>query len=1014
MSSRIAIWFFSIFFCTQIFAQENYIFQHLTVDDGLFANSGAKVFQDSEGFYWFTSSTGMQQYDGQNFINYTFKYKNNKSLTTDWTSQAIEDKEKNIWVVNGAGINIFLRKERLFKRLYLSDAADSNVENLAGIIKDTSNGMWIITAENIFRYDYKSQALLLYAHVVNNNTPIYTTQYDFKNNGFWCIIAGVTKRIAFFDLIKRKLIYPDIASVGEMLGQNSPISFFKMDSDGNLWIASYIGDFCKYNTLTGKITHYSILHEKAREKIGGPNSSIFDFLEIGNRYILFGGDNYLGLLQYDKKTDQFSGIPANNGLGFGLHFNETIFNFFADRDNNIWISTDLGFNVFNPSRQQFKYIYNRQSPLINSNSENVSSFFESINGNIWITTWGDGLFKYNSQLKLQKIFVHDKNKPYSLGEPLNRTWCVEEDDRGRIWIGSQYAMLSILDTITGKFFNKVIPGFNRRTIMYMQKDTNNDIWMGLFNGTIAKWDSKPDSIIVYKNLYGKDSIKNIILQNLYLDKNDLWIAINYRGLNRFNKENQCITETDLINNQIYSLNNLNDSIIMGGTSGSGLFLFNKFTKKAQFFNTANGLSSNNIYGGIADNNKNIWIFSEHDIEKMNAKTGKISRFNISDGIKDHDFLRAFYKIRNGMILVAGKSGVIYFNPDSIKTKPAPHDVVITGFYANQYDLSVDSLLQLKRINLPYNKNVIKIQYASLSFSSAKSDQYFYQLVGVDKDWISATTARSVTYANLTPGEYIFKVKAQNEDGLPTKDITTIGFIIHPPWWRTWWAYLLWFLIGASIVYAVYDYRKQNRKALSDVRQKIASDLHDEIGSTLNSISVYSEVATQQVETNTQNAKSILQKMGSASRNMIDTMNDIVWSINPVNDQFENILQRMQYFAGELLSGKNILLQFEAQEEVKDIRLPMVKRKDFYLIFKEAVTNAYKYSSAKNVNVSIGMESGKLIMIISDDGAGFESTDYTLGGNGLINMQTRAKEINAQLHIKSWPQKGTRIELKMDV
>ena len=1010
----ISTWFILNFFCTQIFAQENYIFQHLTVDDGLSVNSGVTVSQDSQGFYWFASSTGIQRYDGQNFINYPFKYKNNQSLIEDWSSQPVEDKEKNIWVTNEVGINIFFRKERLFKRLYLSDAVDSNVSNVAGIIRDTSNGLWIVTAKNIFRYDYKSHTSLLYAHAIAGNASINSPQYDFKKNGFWCLIAEVTKRIAFFDLVKKKLIYPDIPSVDKMLGHNNPISLFKMDFDGNLWICDYLGDFCKYNILTGKITHYYILQEKNIEKNGRPNSAILNFLDNGNNYIWFGGDYHLGLIQYDKKTYKFSRVPVNNGSDFGLHFNEILFNFFKDRDNNIWISSDLGFNVFNPSRQQFKYIYNNQSPLLNSYSKDVSSFFESRNGNVWITTWGNGLFKYNSRLALQKIYMHDKNKASSLGEPLNKTWCVEEDDKGRMWIGSQYGMLSILDTVTGKFVNKVIPGFDNRTIMYMQKDTNNDIWMGLYNGTIAKWDSKSDSIIVYKNLYGKDSIKNIIIQDLCLDKNDIWIATNYRGLNRFNREKQCITETDFINDQIYSLNNLNESVIIGGTSGAGLFLFNKFTKKVQFFNTANGLSSNIIYGGIADNKKNIWIFSEHDIERMNMNTGKISRFNISDGIKDHDFQRSFYKLRNGMILVDGQSGVIYFNPDSVKTKPASPDVVITGFYENQKDLSVDSLLHLKRINLPYDENVITIHYASLSFSGAKSDQYFYQLSGVDKDWVSATIARSVTYANLSPGKYIFKVKGQNEDGLPTKGITTIGFIIHPPWWRTWWAYWLWFLIGSSVVYAVFDYRKQNRDALADIRQKIASDLHDEIGSTLNSISVYSEVATQQVETNTVNAKSILQKMGSASRNMIDTMNDIVWSINPVNDQFENILQRMQYFAGELLSGKNILLQFEVQKEVKNIRLPMVKRKDFYLIFKEAVTNAYKYSGAKNVNVSIGMESGKLIMIISDDGNGFESPAHTLGGNGLINMQTRTKEIGARLNIKSWPQKGTRIELKMHV
>jgi len=241
----------------------------------------------------------------------------------------------------------------------------------------------------------------------------------------------------------------------------------------------------------------------------------------------------------------------------------------------------------------------------------------------------------------------------------------------------------------------------------------------------------------------------------------------------------------------------------------------------------------------------------------------------------------------------------------------------------------------------------------------------------------------------------------------------LNILIHPPWWQTWWADIVWSLIILFIVYTVYDYRKRNRNALAAVRQKIANDLHDDIGSTLNSISVYSEVASKQLQSNTENAQNILEKMGSASRNMIDTMNDIVWSVNPKNDQFENIVQRMKYFAGELLSGKNILLQFNADEKLKNVRLSMEKRKNFYLIFKEALNNACKYSKAKKVSVNITEEAGKLTMMIEDDGIGFDEKNIH-AGNGLKSMQTRAHEMNAHLNIQSKLNEGTKIELSMPV
>jgi len=265
---------------------------------------------------------------------------------------------------------------------------------------------------------------------------------------------------------------------------------------------------------------------------------------------------------------------------------------------------------------------------------------------------------------------------------------------------------------------------------------------------------------------------------------------------------------------------------------------------------------------------------------------------------------------------------------------------------------------------------------------------------------------------LLPVIIFFKVTSQNADGIKSTQITMLGFTILPPWWKTRWAYLLWLIILSGILYAVYSYRKRSRQALSNVRQRIATDLHDDIGSTLNSISVYSEIAGRQLETSPKNAKSLLEKMGSSSRNMIDTMNDIVWAVNPKNDYFENILQRMQYFAGELLSGKNILLQFNVNASVKNLKLPMAKRKNFYLIFKEAINNIYKHSDCKTVNVSIAQQGQNIIMIITDNGRGFDITSQTSGGNGLNNMQSRAKEIGAQLKITSWVMKGTRTELKV--
>ena len=995
------------------FPQNNYVFQHLTVEDGLLSNPRVNIFQDAEGFYWFSTATAIQRFDGKNFNTYSFSNKAMQTNLNQDEEKPVEDKERNIWILNGDGINIYKRSERVLTRLYMNDALDSNISNVCSLIKDEKNNIWIITTKNIFLYNYASAKPVLFSSVMSDPAlSIKSAVYNTKRKEFWLLISkNEGYEIACFDYHKKQINYPVNPAVKELLKNYYPIAFFNTDESDNLWMADFHGNLCKYNTIKNELFNYSFLHEADKKRKISPNSVIHESFDDDNGIIWFGGDN-IGLVKYDKKLNSFTIINHENGSEYGLHYDQLVYGIFKDREGNIWLDTDLGMNIFNPDQQQFKYL-DQGTDMPQQFSANITSIFESSSKNIWISTWGNGIFKYDSNFVLQKNYVHDKNNASSFGEPMNRAWSIGEDKKKRIWIGSQYGMLSILDHASGKFLNQEIAVFEHKTIMHIAQDKKNNFWFGLYNGMLGKWNADSNKIVIYKNLYGGVSKKSTVIDGLFVDdKNIVWVATSMYGLNSFNADESVIDKKPLFPQQIYSPFPLNDSVIIGGTLGKGFFMFNKFRNTVNFFNTTNGLSSNKAFGGIADKAHNIWIFASNGIERLNLSNKKISHYNLNDGIKDHVFSKAFCELKNGLFMVAANSGVILFNPDSIKIKPPPPDVLITGFSADQQSFSVDSLLQNKTINLSHDQNVIMVEYASVSFIGRRTDQYFYQLKGIDRNWVSAGTDRSVTYANLSPGNYIFKVRSQNSDGIQSAHITILSFTIHPPWWLTWWAYLLWFILLAAIIYAVYDYRKRSRQALSIVRQRIATDLHDDIGSTLNSISVYSEIAGRQFETNAENAKSLLEKMGSASRNMIDTMNDIVWAVNPKNDYFENILQRMQYFAGELLSGKNILLQFDVDKNLKALKLPMAKRKNFYLIFKEAINNIYKHAGCKTVNVSIAQQAKYIVMIITDDGAGFDSANGVPVGNGLKNMQARAKEISARLSITSRLMKGMRIELSV--
>ncbi len=228
--------------------------------------------------------------------------------------------------------------------------------------------------------------------------------------------------------------------------------------------------------------------------------------------------------------------------------------------------------------------------------------------------------------------------------------------------------------------------------------------------------------------------------------------------------------------------------------------------------------------------------------------------------------------------------------------------------------------------------------------------------------------------------------------------------------------LLLLLAGAAILFFIDRTKRKRKKQMEEVRARISRDLHDDMGSTLQSISVMSEIARMKSTSNASESITIIEKIGIASREMIDRMTDIVWAVNPKNDNFENIILHMRAFGGELLAGKDIVLHFNAERELNTVNLPMENRKSFFLVYKEALNNTYKYSNAKNVNVEITKTYHTLKLVVEDDGVGFNMNEERLktGGNGLKNMNSRASELNGNISITSVIGHGTKISLTVNL
>jgi signal transduction histidine kinase len=375
-------------------------------------------------------------------------------------------------------------------------------------------------------------------------------------------------------------------------------------------------------------------------------------------------------------------------------------------------------------------------------------------------------------------------------------------------------------------------------------------------------------------------------------------------------------------------------------------------------------------------------------------------------------IAADFRTANDYIIFGGSNCVVMFNPEIFSTTQPPNDVTITDFKVFNQFLPVDSLLRNTQIKLNYDQSSFSIYFASLSYRQRDKLTYYYKMQGADKVWIRGDRSFFANYSLLPPGTYTFKIYCENIEGRRSAKTTELSIYIKPQFWRTWWFMSLLLFVAALLIYEVHKLRVNKLLAVEALRNRVARDLHDDMGSTLSTINILSSMAKTKVNDSAVKTSEYLSKISEYSERMMDTMDDIVWSITPSNDSMQNITSRMREFATNVLEPKEIDFDFIVDEGVHDVKLNMEVRRDFFLVFKEAVNNAAKYSKAEKALIQLTVQNKKLLLVVKDDGAGFDFEEAD--GNGLGNMKKRADNMNGFVSIHSSKGEGTTVELVIPV
>ena len=292
--------------------------------------------------------------------------------------------------------------------------------------------------------------------------------------------------------------------------------------------------------------------------------------------------------------------------------------------------------------------------------------------------------------------------------------------------------------------------------------------------------------------------------------------------------------------------------------------------------------------------------------------------------------------------------------------------------------------------------------------------YVYKLEGVDRDWIYVNLPQRVKYSLLPPGEYEFTVRVKNGEGIYSKNNTRLVIVVKPPFWKTYWFFLIVVLSIAGFLYYLHQMRLKRLLHVEQLRSKLARDLHDDMGSTLSTINILSSMALQQHNLDEKTSKNFMTRISESTSQMMESMDDIIWSINPLNDSMGKVLARMKQVAGTVLEAQGIEYGFEAEEMVKTLIFTMEWRREIFLIYKEAINNIVKYAQCTAVKVTLKKDNNSFVLVIQDDGVGFDANykkeTLPTRGNGFINMHKRAQAMRGDLQICSAKNSGTQITL----
>lgn len=804
---RLVVLLLYILFSTDCIKAQNYgniNFTEISVRNGLSSNTINDIIKDKYGYVWYATEDGLNRFDGKDFTVYRYNYSDSTSLQSNAINCLYEDKKGTLWIgTNGGSLAKYIREKNCFYtykpfvgktglnssikdigedylgNIWIASYGGLNILNTSTneisllnsfiksksifnstvvcVFEDSQKRMWVGTDKGLFLYNRKGKSFISFTNNPNNqNSLISNTIKDINedNNGqIWIgTNKGICKLLAIND--KKFKRYPEVTS------ENTIVYTIKK-SGKYLWIGTEDGLYIL------NIDSNNFYHHKAnsRRKLSLSKNSIRS-IYIDKQGIYWIGTYQGGVNKFDLNLSLFNVKEYAPYDPFGLK--GSVVTSFAEKDNHqVFVGTDKGgVSLYNRITELFYSV-----PISDkSNNLSVLCLLKSTQEKLWIGTFRDGLFVKDLLTNQTKQY---KPQLFLDGSSLNHNeiFCLEEDRFGKIWIGTNGNGLCIYDPKKNKFsyINKSSNGLKLPLNGYIRsivEDNNGNIWIGSHGTGLAMFDPLKKIFTVYDR--SNSNLPDNSINNLFVDsKNRVWV----------------------------------------GTVGGGVSLLNKATSKFIVFSEKDGLLNSEVYKVLEDKQGNIWLSTNKGISRLDIANKIITNFTAYNGVLNNNFVRGSgIRLSDGTLFFGNLDGFNFFNRNNLKFNKNIPPILLTDLKisnkSNSYfdGKSIENHISVaKEVILNYNQD-FAISYTALNFTTPQQNKYSYKLEGYDEEWNMVGSNKTASYTNINPGEYIFKVRASNNDGIWNLEGTSINIIVKPPFWATTYAYIFYLTAFLLLLY----------------------------------------------------------------------------------------------------------------------------------------------------------------------------------------------------------------------